>query len=160
MQQCIQISTRINSSSVHTYIFSLFYIACIQLQSNIQHGVRIEAVATSLQQGESTGRIQQFPAYFFKHPEHFYSRITVLPVISKKGRKTTAIQGLQSSSTRQNLHSKRQQGSPGSPCFIPCSSRASSRGSKHSTRQKLHSMRPEVTSSSLWCSRVAVEEEF
>ena len=30
VQQCIQISTRINSSSVHTYIFSLFYIACIQ----------------------------------------------------------------------------------------------------------------------------------
>ena len=29
----------------------------------IQHGVRIEAVATSLQQGESTDRIQQFPAY-------------------------------------------------------------------------------------------------
>ena len=29
----------------------------------IQHGVRIEAVATSLQEGESTGRIQQFPAY-------------------------------------------------------------------------------------------------
>ena len=27
-------------------------------------GVRIEAVATSLQQGESTDRIQQFPAYF------------------------------------------------------------------------------------------------
>ena len=85
---------------------------------------------------------------------------------SKKGRKTASsakchcVQGLQSSSTRQNLHSKWQQGSPGSPCFIPCSSHASSRGSKHSTRQKLHSMRPEVTSSSLWCSRVAVEEEF
>ena len=31
---------------------------------------------------------------------------------------------------------------------------------KHSTQQKLHSMWPEVTSSSLWCSRVAVEEEF
>ena len=40
------------------------------------------------------------------------------------------------------------------------SSRAVPRASKHSTRQKLHSMRPEVTSSSLWCSRVAVEEEF
>ena len=35
----------------------------IQNQSNIQHGVRIEAVATSLQEGESTDRIQQFPAY-------------------------------------------------------------------------------------------------
>ena len=65
------------------------------------------------------------------------------------GRKTAIsakchwIQGLQSSSTRQNLHSKQQQGSPGSPCAVP-------HASKHSTRQKLHSMRPEVTSSSLW----------
>ena len=38
--------------------------------------------------------------------------------------------------------------------------RAVPHASKHSTRQKLHSMRPEVTSRSLWCSRVAVEEEF
>ena len=29
--QCIQISTRINATSVHTYIFSLFYIACIRM---------------------------------------------------------------------------------------------------------------------------------
>ena len=58
--QCIQISTRINSSNVHTYIFICF----IRNPSNIQHGVRIEAVATSLQEGESTDRIQQFPAYF------------------------------------------------------------------------------------------------
>ena len=31
--------------------------------SNIQHGVRIEAVFASLQQGEHTDRIQQFSAY-------------------------------------------------------------------------------------------------
>ena len=31
--------------------------------SNIQYGVRIEAVFASLQQGEHTDRIQQFPAY-------------------------------------------------------------------------------------------------
>ena len=43
------------------------------------------------------------------------------------GRKTAIsakchwIQGLQSSSTRQNLHSRQQQGSPGSPCSSPCS---------------------------------------
>ena len=48
--QCIQISTRINSSSVHTYILVCF----IRNVFNIQHGVRIEAVATSLQEGEST----------------------------------------------------------------------------------------------------------
>ena len=77
----------------------------------------------------------------------------------QEGRKTVIsakchwIQGLQSSSTRQNLHSKQQQGSPGSPCTVP-------HASKHSTWQKLHSMWPKVTSSSLWCSRVAVEEEF
>ena len=58
--QCIQISTRINSSSVHMYILICF----IRNVSIIQHGVRIEAVATSLQEGESTDQIQQFPAYF------------------------------------------------------------------------------------------------
>ena len=39
-------------------------VCFIRNVSNIQHGVRIEAVATSLQEGESTDRIQQFPAYF------------------------------------------------------------------------------------------------
>ena len=39
-------------------------VCFIRNVSNIQPGVRIEAVATSLQEGESTGRIQQFPAYF------------------------------------------------------------------------------------------------
>ena len=38
-------------------------VCFIRNVSNIQHGVRIEAVATSLQQGESTDQIQQFPAY-------------------------------------------------------------------------------------------------
>ena len=77
----------------------------------------------------------------------------------QEGRKTVIsakchwIQGLQSSSTQQNLHSKQQQGSPGSPCAV-------AHASKHSTWQKLHSMWPEVTSSSLWCSSVAAEEEF
>ena len=36
-------------------------------------------------------------------------------------------------STQQKLHSKQQQGSPGSPCAVP-------HASKHSTQQKLHSM--------------------
>ena len=39
-------------------------VCFIQNVSNIQHGVRIETVATSLQEGESTDRIQQIPAYF------------------------------------------------------------------------------------------------
>ena len=34
-----------------------------ETRSIIQHGVRIEAVATSLQEGESTDQIQQFSAY-------------------------------------------------------------------------------------------------
>ena len=55
VQQCIQISTRINSSSVHTYIFVCFTLRVI-LQGFVdpimQHGVRIEAVFASLQQGE------------------------------------------------------------------------------------------------------------
>ena len=60
VQQCIQISTRINSTNVHMYICVCF----IRNVSNIQqYGVRIEAVATSLQEGESTDGIQQFPAY-------------------------------------------------------------------------------------------------
>ena len=96
MQQCIQISTRINSSSVHTYILRLFYIASsirifILINPIIQHGVRIEAVATSLQEGESTDRIQQFPAYL-QTSWTFYSRITVLLVISKKGGRQRAVQ--------------------------------------------------------------------
>ena len=43
---------------IRTYVFVSF-----ETYSIIQHGVRIEAVATSLQQGESTDQIQQFPAY-------------------------------------------------------------------------------------------------
>ena len=39
-------------------------VCFIRNVSNIQNGVRIEAVAISLQQGESTDQIQQFPAYF------------------------------------------------------------------------------------------------
>ena len=58
VQQCIQISTRINSSSVHTYIFVCFIRNSLRviLQGFVdpimQHGVRIEAVFASLQQGE------------------------------------------------------------------------------------------------------------
>ena len=54
-QQCIQISTRINSSNVHTYIFvcsTLHVILQGFVDPIMQHGVRIEAVFASLQQGE------------------------------------------------------------------------------------------------------------
>ena len=128
-------------------------------------GVRIEAVATSLQQGESTDRIQQFPAYFSKHPEPFYSRIYNSTIPRKGGRQQAVQSAIVSRVFRAVLPGRifilsGSKALQAPPCFIPCSSRASSRASKHSTRQKLHSMRPKVTSSSLWCSRVAVEEEF
>ena len=58
VQQCIQISTKILQVYIHTSSFVSFETIPI-----IQHGVRIEAVATSLQEGESTDRLQQFPAY-------------------------------------------------------------------------------------------------
>ena len=46
---------------IRTYVFVSFETT--STSPVIQHGVRIEAVATSLQEGESTDRIQQFPAY-------------------------------------------------------------------------------------------------
>ena len=52
VQQCIQISTRINSSSVHTYIFVCSTLRVILqgfVDPKMQHGVRIEAVFASLQ---------------------------------------------------------------------------------------------------------------
>ena len=58
VQQCIQISTRINSSMyIHTSSFvsletPLQFIACILqgfVDPKMQHGVRIEAVFASLQ---------------------------------------------------------------------------------------------------------------
>ena len=63
----------------------------ILIDPKIQHGVRIEAVATSLQEGESTDRIQQFPA-ISKHPEYFYSRITILLIIPRREEDKRAVQ--------------------------------------------------------------------
>ena len=121
----------------------------------IQYGVRIEAVATSLQEGESTDRIQ----HISKHPEYFYSRITILLIISKKGGRQRTVQSAIVSRVFRAVLPGRIFILSGSKALQ--APRASSRAVPvHSTRQKLHSMRPEVTSSSLWCSRVAVEEEF
>ena len=153
VQQCIQISTRINSSSVHTYIFVRF--------------IRNPSNNTTWCQNRGCSYISSRRRIYRSNPAVSCISPSILNISTvelqfyyfQEGRKTAIsakchwIQGLQSSSTRQKLHSKQQQGSPGSPCAVP-------RASKHSTQQKLHSMRPEVTSSSLWCSRVAVEEEF
>ena len=47
---------------IKLYIRTSVFVS-FETTSIFQHGVRIEAVATSLQQGESTDQIQQFPAY-------------------------------------------------------------------------------------------------
>ena len=62
--------------------------------SNIQHGVRIEAVFASLQQGEHTDRIQQFPAYI--QTRTIILRTELFP---KKRREKIQGEILQSSST-------------------------------------------------------------
>ena len=161
MQQCIQISTRINSSIVHTYIFVCF--------------IRNVSNNTTWCQNRGCSYISSRRRIYRSNPAVSCISPSILNISTVElqfyhnfqgGRKTVIsakchwIQGLQSSSTRQNLHSKRQQGSPAPrassravPRTVPCEH-------KHSTRQKLHSMWPEVTSSSLWCSHVAVEEEF
>ena len=154
MQQCIQISTRINSSSVHTYIFVCF--------------IRNSSNNPTWCQNRGCSYISSRRRIYRSNPavSCIFPGILNISTVELQfyynfqgGRKTAIsakchwIQGLQSSSTQQNLHSRRQQGSPGSPCAVP-------RASKHSTRQKLHSMRPEASSRSLWSSRVAVEEEF
>ena len=65
------------------------------------------------------------PCIFPSIPEHFYSRITILLKLPKEGgrqgnsAKCHWIQGLWVNSTQQNLHSKWQQGSPGSLCAVP-----------------------------------------
>ena len=53
IRTCVSVSFE-TTSSIRIFIL---------INPNIQHGVRIEAVATSLQEGESTDQIQQFPAY-------------------------------------------------------------------------------------------------
>ena len=129
VQQCIQISTRINSSSVHTYISS-FVLHCVY-PAPIQYSTWCQNRGCSYI--SSTRRIYSSnPAVSCIFPSILnISTVELQFYYSKKGRKTASsakchcVQGLQSSSTRQNLHSKRQQGSPGFPCFIPCSSRAS-----------------------------------
>ena len=71
----------INYWSVHTYIWVLFHSNV----SNIQHGVRIEAVFASLQQGEHRHRIQQF-LHTFSHPDKKYNSANRINFFKKRGR--------------------------------------------------------------------------
>ena len=91
----------------------------------IQHGVRIRGCSYI----SSRRRIYRSdPAVSCISPSILnISTVELQFYYFQEGRKTAIsakchwIQGLQSSSTRQNLHSKRQQGSPSSPCSSPCS---------------------------------------
>ena len=119
--QCIQISTRINSSSVHTYILVCF------IQNSIQYSTWCQNRGCSYI--SSRRRIYRSnPAVSCIFPSILnISTVELQFYYNFEGGRKTAIsakchwiQGLQSSSSRQNLHSRRQQGSPGSPCSSPC----------------------------------------
>ena len=58
----------------------------------IQHGVRIEAVATSLQKKENLQVESSSFLHISKHPEYFYSRITVLLIIPRREEDKRAVQ--------------------------------------------------------------------
>ena len=84
-QQCIQISTRINSSSVHTYIFVCFTLHII-LQGFIdpimQHGVRIEAVFASLNKENIWSNPRAVSCIQSSHPDKFNNSVN--RIISKE----------------------------------------------------------------------------
>ena len=117
--QCIQISTRINSSSVHMYIFVCF--------------IRNSSNNSTWCQNRGCSYISSRRRIYRSNPAVSCIFPSILNISTVElqfyynfqgGRKTAIsakchwIQGLQSSSTWQNLHSKRQQGSPGSPCAV------------------------------------------
>ena len=119
VQQCIQISTRINSSSVHTYIFICF--------------IRNSSNNSTWCQNRGCSYISSRRRIYRSNPAVSCIFPSILNISTVElqfyynfqgGRKTAIsakchwIQGLQSSSTQQNLYSKWQQGSPGSPCAV------------------------------------------
>ena len=86
VQQCIQISTRINSSSVHTYICVCFI--CIQYSTWCQNrGCSYISSRRRNLQIESSSSL-----HISKHPEHFYSRITVLLKVSRREEDSVSVQ--------------------------------------------------------------------
>ena len=124
---CIQISTRINSTSVHMYIFVCF------IRNSIQYSTWCQNRGCSYI--SSRRRIYRLnPAVSCIFPSILnISTVELQFYYNFQGGRKTAIsakchwiQGLQSSSSQQNLHSRWQQGSPGSPCSSPCSSLCSS----------------------------------
>ena len=176
MQQCIQISTRINSSSVHTYIFVCFIQnlfnnstwcqnrGCSYISSRrriYRSNPAVSCISPSIL-NISTVELQFYYSKEGGRQRSVQSAIgsrvfrAVLPgriFILGGSKALQAPHAVPRAVPCVSKHSKRQRGSPGSPCAVP-------HATKHSTRQKLHSMRPEVSSRSLWSSCVAVEEEF
>ena len=160
MQQFIQISTRINSSSVHMYIFVCF--------------IRNSSKYSTWCQNRGCSYISLRRRIYRSNPAVYciFPSILIISTVELQfyynfqggGRQRSVQSAIGSRVFRAVLPgrifilsgSKALQAPRVQYRFPVCSSRAS----KHSTRQKLHSMRPEVISSSLWCSRVAVEEEF
>ena len=132
VQQCIQISTRINilqCTYVHTCLFHLRQPLQTSEYSTWCQNRGCSYISSRREnlQVESSSSL-----LISKHPECFYSRITILLILQKREEdsvfqcKVPLDPGLQgSSTTQQNLHSMWQQGSPGSPCIFPCCSKAS-----------------------------------
>ena len=151
MQQCIQISTRINSSSVHTYIFVCF------IRNSIHYSTWCQNRGCSYI--SSRRRIYRSnPAVSCISPSILNTSTVELQFYYnfQEGRKTAI---------SAKCHWIFRAVLPGRIFILGSSKalqapRAVPHATKHSTRQKLHSMWPEVSSRSLWSSRVAVEEEF
>ena len=100
-------STRINSSNVHMYILRLFYIA-----SSIRIYILINPIFNMVSDRGCSYRSN--PAVSCISPNILNNSTVELQFYQHIPRK-----GLQSNSSRQNLHSKWQQGSPGFPCSFP-----------------------------------------
>ena len=122
VQQCIQISTRINSTSVHMYIFVCF------IRNSIQYSTWCQNRGCSYISSRRIYRSNPAVSCIFPSILNISTVELQFYYNFQGGRKAAIsakchwIQGLQSSSTRQNLHSRQQQGSPSSHCSFPCSS--------------------------------------
>ena len=88
VQQCIQISTRINSSSVHMYIFVCF----IRNHSNNPTWCQNRGCSYISSKKENLQIESSSFLHISKHPEYFYSRITVLLLLPRREEDKRAVQ--------------------------------------------------------------------
>ena len=171
VQQCIQISTRINSTSVHTYILRLFYIA-----SSIRIFILIQSNNSTWCQNRGCSYIssrrricRSNPAVSCISPSILNFSTVELQFYYKNSKEGGRQQSVQSAIGSRVFRavlpgrifilsgSKALQAPRTVPRAVPHAvpravSHAVPRASKHSTQQKLHSMRPEVSNRSLWSS--------